>query len=161
MLLLEEGQVAHAAALLAESVALRRALGDRVVLTNSLHTSGEAARQQGDLRGALAFFGEALMLRQDQGDRRGIARCLESLAPIAVAYGEPARAGRLLGAAANLRATIGVAGLPTERADVEATTRGVRAALGPEAEAAHAAGAALPLEEVIAEALAIGTPDAQ
>src|SRR3954453_15602708 len=156
MLLLDEGEGEGAAALLAESVALRRALDDRFVLTNSLHTSGDAARRQGDLRGALAFFSEALLLRQELGDRRGIARCLESLAAVALAYGEAARAGRLLGAAATLRAAIGLPALPTDQADIEATLRGVEVALGPAAGEAHAAGAALPLPAVIAEARAIG-----
>ncbi|MFN8516289.1 MAG: BTAD domain-containing putative transcriptional regulator [Chloroflexia bacterium] len=158
MLLLAEGEIDRASAFLAESVAIRRALDDRVVLTNSLHTSGDVARRQGDYPRALAFLGEALTLRQDQGDRRGIARCLESLAAVALACGDPNLAGRLLGAAATLRAAIGVPGMPSDRADVEATTRGVHAALGQGAAAAHAAGAALPLSSAIAEALAFRLP---
>ena len=160
MLLLAEGETGRAAALLAESVALRRALDDRVVLTNSLHTSGDVARRQGDLQGARAFYAEALVLRQEQGDRRGIARCLEGLAGVALANGESARPGRQLGAAAALRAAIGVAGMPSDRADVADTARGVRAALGATADEPHAAGAALPLAAVIAEVLETGLPAA-
>ena len=48
--------------------------------------------------------------------------------------------------------------MPTDRAEVEVTQRGVQAALGPAAEEAAITGAALPLTAVIAEALAIGKP---
>ena len=65
------------------------------------------------------------------------------------------RAARLYGAAAALRERLGAAVVPWERPAHERDLAAVRAALGPAAfAAAWAAGAALPLEAAVAEALA-------
>ncbi len=74
---------------------------------------------------------------------------------MAMETGQPESAARLLGAAEAVRQAIGARLPPVERADYEATVQATRAALGDEAfAAARAAGLALTLEQVVAEALA-------
>ena len=99
---------------------------------------------------ARAFLAESLPVHREVGNRFGIARALEGYAALA-ARAQPARALRLAGAAAALRAALGRPMAPAERPIYEGRLEPARRALGPRAaDAARAAGAALPLEEAIA-----------
>ena len=109
------------------------------------------ARQTG--RG-LALVRESLAARRALGSRLGIAESLEALALVEAPAG-PERAARLLGAAGALREAIGAPLPPAERAQQERAAAGARAGLGEAAfTAAMVVGRALPLDEVIAVALA-------
>ena len=78
---------------------------------------------------------------------------------MAAARGQAERAARLHGAAAALREQLGATVVPWEHPARERDLAAARAALEPAAfEAAWAAGAALPLEAAVAEALAERVP---
>jgi hypothetical protein len=118
---------------------------------------GAVAEQAGDLARARTALAESLLLAQRLGYRWWVGWCLDNLGRVAAAIGESERAARLLGAAAALRPSTGEpvrSGLESVQEELVAL---IRATLGEAATAAAlAAGAALPLEEVIAEALAGG-----
>ena len=87
------------------------------------------------------------------GDRQGQAESLEALA---AAFGPTPKAARLFGAAEALRATLGAPVPLVERPGYEQAVTAVRQALGAEAfDAAWRAGQALPLDQVLVEALAM------
>src|SRR5207247_7327269 len=91
---------------------------------------------------------------RERSDRHHIAWALTPLARVALVLGRPARAARLLGAAPSLWAASHCHWWPNQRADFERIVSAVRAQLGEEEFAtAWAAGQAMPVEAVIAEAL--------
>jgi hypothetical protein len=103
---------------------------------------------------AAAHFCESLAFWRQDGNRQGIATCLDGLAAVASGQGDPERAARLLGAAAALRENRSIPLPPVERADLDRVMAGVRASLGEAAfAAAWAQGQAMPLEQIIDEAL--------
>jgi len=103
---------------------------------------------------ALLREGKALYMDHELGDTRDAVECLETMARVLLAQAESERAAHLLGAAAAVRMAIGAPRPPSEHKAYEGMVAAVRAALGNDAFAAMwAAGAALPLEEAIAEVL--------
>jgi DNA-binding CsgD family transcriptional regulator/tetratricopeptide (TPR) repeat protein len=84
-----------ARALLEESLALRRSLGDAAGLLGPLSGLGYTAMQQGDDATAQACFEEALAIQRHLGDRLGIAESLNSLANLAHGRGDLAAARAL------------------------------------------------------------------
>jgi predicted ATPase len=142
-----------AAALLEESLGLMES-EDRPAIANVLHELGRVAQARGDRRRAKALHRESLALCREVGDREGIAESLERLAALAVAEAHADRAARLLGAAAALRAAIGLATPPAERTEYERDVEVVRIALDDlDFRAAWAAGRAMTLEQAVAYAL--------
>jgi DNA-binding CsgD family transcriptional regulator len=128
-------------------------------LSDTLRSLGDLARDRGDLDGAMARYTESVRMAQDHGDRLFLANALTGVASVAASRGQPERAARIYGAAAAMREVIGVPDEVWERPAYERRVATVRAALAPEAFAeAWAAGAALPLAAVIAEALGDGGP---
>jgi predicted ATPase/DNA-binding CsgD family transcriptional regulator len=149
-----QGDDAAARALHEESLAIRRTLGDRRGIAISLSNLGLVAYRQGEYATARALHAESLAIRRALGDA-SIPESLEGLAAVAGALGKGARAARLLGAAATLRAAITAPLPPDERAVQEAWVARVRADLDADVwDAAWATGAATPIEAIIAEALA-------
>jgi hypothetical protein len=113
------------------------------------------ARRRGDLAEAAALHRQALQFKVSVGQRRQIAITLEDLAMLAVAEGHGEHAARLLGAATALRAAIGAPMAVPEQQTLEREIGTMRATLGDAAWAvAFAAGSALPLDAVVAAALA-------
>jgi non-specific serine/threonine protein kinase len=150
----DQGTLERARAHFMEALALFRQMGDREGAAICLGNLGETVRIQGEAAQAEALGREALALFWEMGDARRCAEGLEELARTAAAAARGARAARLLGAAAALRETLGAPQPPHERADTERDVAAARAALGEEAwAAALAAGQALSLKEVVAEAL--------
>jgi hypothetical protein len=145
---------AAARPLLEESLALFRELGLRGVSAAALVDLALLTYAEGDAAAAQALARQGLTLYQEVGDRRGIAESLEALAGIAAALGRRAHAARLSGAAAALRANLGI---PRRPADAALHARLFPAAPAGHDEAAWAAaweeGRMMPLERAIAEAL--------
>jgi non-specific serine/threonine protein kinase len=152
---LAAGDLAGAARSLKEAERRQRAPGQTWGLSAILRWRGDLARARGDLAGALAHYRESLALAGDSGHRLWQADALEGVAAVAAAWGQPERAARLHGAAAAVREQMGEAVPPWVRPARERDLAAARAALAPDAfDAAWAAGAALPLEAAVAEAIA-------
>lgn len=148
---------ARASALHTESLAIKRQLGNKRGIGVSLGNLGLVAFEQGDYAQAGAMYRESLALRCELGDKAGVAYCLIALGGLAAAAQEPQRGATLLGAAtAHLEGTSVV----LQSDDREMYDRGIasaRAQLDDAAfEAAWAAGRALPSEDAIDYALALG-----
>ena len=157
-LALARDDVATAASYLAEARRRQRELGFAWGESHLLRCLGDLARARGEDGEALATYRESVRLARGPGDRRYLAEALAGIASVIVRRGQLEGATRLLAVAATLREQIGAPqgwGQPAhERSEAAA-----RAALPPETFAtAWAAGAALPLEEAIAEALNAAGP---
>ena len=83
---------AESRALLEESLALWREVGEPWGEAQALEWIGAVTRDAGDLRGSRPSYAAALAQRRALGDRRGIAQTLGSLANLAVLQGEYAAA---------------------------------------------------------------------
>lgn len=137
-----------------ESLALFQGLGNVSGITASLGNLGDVACDRGDYGQAHTLFAERLALHRESEGTSDVAAGLEGLARVAVAQGQPVRAGRLLGAAEALRTAISAPLPAADRASHDRTVAAARQTLEEECfAAARAAGAALPLEQAIAEAL--------
>jgi predicted ATPase len=152
----EQGDYATARTRFEESLTLRRELGDKNGIAHSLFALGTVAYRQGD--DARALLEEGLELFHAVADLAHLAVTLAMLARLASvggAEGQLERAARVLGAVEALCEAGGMP-LPWARADYE---RGVGSAQIDEAAfaivfpAAWAAGRALTVDQVIAEAL--------
>ncbi len=149
-----QGDLARAEALHEESLVIRRERGDERGIGVALIYLGLVARARGDHAAAQARFAEGLAVAWALGNLPLIAEALEGIAAAAVGRGEAEPAARLFGAAAALRATLGVPLSPDDRRDHACWEARAREALGTERwEAALASGAGLPLERIIADAL--------
>jgi non-specific serine/threonine protein kinase len=155
------GDAGGAAALFAHSAAVMRDLGEPQFVAAALVGLGDARQAAGDGAGAREAYREALALGRRHGLRPALAGALAGLAGLAAGGGRPERALRLAGAAAALRAAMGAALLPPDRARQERRLRPARRALrrAGAARAAWAAGRALPLAQAVADALE-DAPDA-
>ncbi|WP_320670052.1 helix-turn-helix transcriptional regulator [Patulibacter defluvii] len=141
------GDVEAAAATAARAVAVARERGMIAVLADALD---EQARQADAGDAALALHHEALALRVDHGLRPAAVVSLERLA--AQPDADPAVAARLLAAATAVREREGWPRPPADREPVDRRAAALDRALGEEAAAARAAGAALTLDEAVAYA---------
>jgi tetratricopeptide (TPR) repeat protein len=162
------GHAARAKPIFEEGLQIWHELGSQHNIAWGLDMLGHVALQQHDLRHAASLFEESLTLRRDLKETHTMAWCLAGLASVAVAEGRMEWAARLLATTAGLQEAsgknfdattwIGGAGhIPIiSQAEFERHVAAVRAALGDDIfAAAWAAGRALPLEQAIAEALAI------
>ncbi len=148
------GDLPRATALLEESLALFTGLSYERGMGLALHALGLVAWSRGAAARAAALLGESLALLRRRGPWTPLA-VVEALEALALATGEaqPARAARLLGAAAALRQGMGAPLPPVEHAAHERLLAGLRARLGDAAlTAARAEGQALSLDEAVAEA---------
>jgi hypothetical protein len=163
----DRGDVGRARVLCEDSVTLFRALDDARGLTAVLVDLGRIAALQGDDRCAAASFAECVRLSH-AATRTDLVHSLEGLALVVARQAAHQASGRLMGravrlfgAAAAQRATLDAAALsgilhvtPAHRDACERQVAAARAVLGDEAFAtAWAVGAALPPEQVSAEAL--------
>jgi len=157
ILMAQQGDFERAAALMEESLHLSRELGNLNWMIYGLVNLGQLALAQGAWTDATTLFREGLQLVDTLGMQDGIvAEALIGVGIIAGVRGDHAQAARLFGAADALLARLGTAldpVLPEAFARAMAVTPD---ALGEELYAAyHAAGAALPSEDAVAEALVI------
>ncbi|WP_433186577.1 BTAD domain-containing putative transcriptional regulator [Actinoallomurus sp. CA-150999] len=93
---------------------------------------GYVAERRGDAATALAFHRDALVAALRMEAPRDTAGALEAVAGALGLAGHPTPAARLLGAAAAVRRSSGLAAGPVERDDIDRATARIRAAL-PEA----------------------------
>ena len=83
-----QGDYLAAWALLAESLAIRRQLGDKKGIAHTLDILGLLTRQQGDFATAKALHDESLAVRRELGDKLGVAQSLNNLGLVAYYQGE-------------------------------------------------------------------------
>ncbi|MDQ6671067.1 MAG: tetratricopeptide repeat protein, partial [Chloroflexota bacterium] len=137
-----------------ESIAVRRAIGDRHGLALTLANLADVVRQQGDYDSANALLAESLATDHELGAAPRIAFLLECLAGVSADQGRAARALRLAGAAAALRAAIGAAPTPAAQAVLEQRLAPAHRALDLKSGAqAWSEGQALVLDEAVAYGL--------
>ena len=138
----DAGRAPQAGAVASESLQLRRQIGDRWGEAESLQILGMVA---GAPRTAetLPLYAQALVVWESLGDRASLAECLE-LAASAAAANDALTAALLAGAAAGLRDSCG---LPS----ASQPFRPAQPALAD----AYAAGAAMPLRQVLARVAAL------
>ena len=147
---LYRGEHAAAAEQLEQSRAMSAEVGFREGVAWALHELGVLALHRGRTD-AEPLLRRALEIHRDLGDRWRLATVLDDLAAAALAArpSRPSHAARLLGAAQQVRDTIGTTIAPCERADHARTEAAARAVLGDAAFADLArAGAAASLDGV-------------
>lgn len=103
----EQGDYASGRALIEESLALYRALGDAHWTAGALHNLGYVARVHGDLARARIALEESLPLIRVHGDTAGVASNLGNLGETLEAQGEYDRAQALLAEALVLTHAVG------------------------------------------------------
>jgi tetratricopeptide (TPR) repeat protein len=157
----EQGDSARAAAILDESLALFRALGAQPGVAATASRLGQVVGDRGEHGRAIALFAEGIGLAQTHGPVWGVAQALEGAAGV-MAASQPAQAARLLGAADLLREAAGVPPVPADSTRLEITLAVAKRRLGEEEFSAEwQKGRALPIDDVIAQLLALATePDA-
>ncbi len=138
-----------------QSLVLQRELGDKWGLAGTLVNLGPLALKQGNTDDARAFLAECLRLCAELDDRHILPYALEAWAAVALARQEPEHAAQCCGAAQTLRKTSSAPLPPQEQQEHDQLVATLRAALGEAAfEAGCAQGGSLPLQQVIADALA-------
>jgi predicted ATPase len=91
-LALDQGDYGPAADLLAEALAVRRALGDRLGEAETLNSLGVLGFRRGTYQEAAARFEEAQATYRTLSDERGLAKCLGNLGILAAVAGDGERA---------------------------------------------------------------------
>ncbi len=106
-LLLEQGDLERATALLEEGVALLRETGPKGELADALDNHGIAKAQRGELERAETLFEESVGLFREAGARWGVAESLNNLALTAYLRGEREQATALLEESLRIRRKLG------------------------------------------------------
>jgi non-specific serine/threonine protein kinase len=151
---LAEGDMATAASLHQESLGIQQSLGDQQGQVRSRAALARVALANGDAAAARQQYADGLRLARDSHELLEIARALEGLAELDASV-EPLRALRLIGAAGAIRKATAAEPLPDELRRMTAWLQPLYASRGEKACAeARAAGRALPLKDVVDEALA-------
>ncbi|MDQ2785112.1 MAG: tetratricopeptide repeat protein [Chloroflexota bacterium] len=146
----ETGDDARAVMLAEESLALARATHHQRNTAHALLCTADITRRRGMPEMARARYIEGLQSFHAVGDPFGMTEAVERLGLLAT---DPGGAVRLLGFCAAMRARMSTPIPPVERDEHARADARLRAALGADAfAAAWAAGAALTLEDAIAEA---------
>jgi non-specific serine/threonine protein kinase len=127
-----------------------RRMGNDLNKARSTLIRGMAAPDRVHDSAKIHLLQESLVVFQQDGEQEGIAWALTGLAGIATAQGESERSARLLGAVEAITAAVRLQFPPPIRPSGHPTC-------GPAELAARAAGRAMPLQQAIDEALAIGT----
>lgn len=148
-----EGDYPRAEAFFSEALELQQAIGSFAATNYTLANLGTIARKTGRYPLALTRFGEALDRLEVSPNAYSLAGVLEEIAATLLALGDAAKGARLLGAADELRCSLGLERFPVERIEYDDEVREMRERLGSEGfEANHRIGASLPLERVLEEA---------
>ena len=94
------GDLAGAAPLIEEGLALHRQIGNPWGIAQALGQQAHLARSQGDPARAAQAFAELIPLAREFGDEHMVMGAVAGMAGVALDYGQPERAARLLGAVA-------------------------------------------------------------
>jgi predicted ATPase/DNA-binding SARP family transcriptional activator/tetratricopeptide (TPR) repeat protein len=140
----EQGDVSAARVYAEEELAIRRELGDRWGIANSLNLKANIAFLQGEYAAELAIRQEGLAIWRELGDRWGIAVSLGNLGFAANTHGDYASARPLLEESLALRRELGV-------------RRGIAHSLHQLGQAVHALGDPASARQMYEESLAIDT----
>lgn len=179
-----QGNYGRADLLLRESLALRRALGDKQAMADTLNSLGLLAGHQANYKDARAFFEEGLALFQDIESNSGMAKVLSNFAETLREQGEYSEAwtmmnksmalNRLMGNKRGVADSLNSLGLLAHYANNDAEARllldeamllysevgvrlGVANVLGNMGDIAMAQGDYQQAEELVKQALAIHT----
>jgi tetratricopeptide (TPR) repeat protein len=156
------GDLVGARALLERGLTHHEALRNRYPIGWTLTDLGDVLRRMGESSAAQTHYARALRMLHAVGHAEISHRALCGLAELAAEAGEPARTLCLASVSGALSALTGVQPSPPMRTQMEQVEAAAREVLSPEAQAAAwAAGQAMPLEQVIAEALAQAEPEAE
>jgi len=143
------------------ALARRRELGQAQNAAIALNALGLLCCELGDESRAATLFAESLPLLQPGGNMEMLAEWLAAVPRLAILQGQLELAARLYGAAAALTDAVGVPLVVPPRHHYRRSVDDLRAALGADTfAAAWASGRALPLDQAIAEALAVTTESA-
>lgn len=149
------GDLPRAIGAATEAIERQRSLGYTWALGDTLRILGDALYESGDINQALAAYRESAEITRNEGDRRFLSNALAGIAYVAARLRQPVRAIRLLAAVEHLRAEIGAGMEIWQRERHERELARLRASLPPERfRDEWSAGESLPLDQVIAEALA-------
>jgi predicted ATPase/DNA-binding XRE family transcriptional regulator len=149
------GEYARARDYLEQSLAWARERHFSWAVASGLASLGHVAVEQDDLPRARTLYQESLEIFRTMRNPAALAWCLEGVVAVVEADGQHERAARLCGVIAGLRQAVGMAETAAVWPPFARSHAATREALSEEAfDAAYAAGAALPPERVIAEALA-------
>ena len=141
-------------ALLEEALVLHRESGNADGAAIALHNLARVHLRTGRTEEAAGCFRQALEIAVDLSYREVIAHCLEGLAELSLAAHGTVRAARLIGAAEQLLAELGIAFSGDDADMYETTIEALRNELGGGFEQARSEGRSRPLAEAIDEALA-------
>ncbi len=160
--LLAQKDIARARVLYTEGQILAQQVEDTICSAEIWQSLGHLALAEGNVHQAQQHFRKSLTLHYQRGARREMAKCLEGLvetwtsrkttadAPILII------AARLAAAAEMLRKTTGTGVAAPERAKIEQQQATLHVLLDPTTfEAAWSAGATMPIEAIVAEALTL------
>ncbi|MGH2535580.1 MAG: ATP-binding protein [Thermomicrobiales bacterium] len=123
----------------------------------ALRELADGALARGDVETARVYYQESLARWRALRERLHMTGCLTGLARVALASKQAEQAVRLFAAGQVLEEAMDCVPLPDERKKTERALADARSAMGGEAFAAvWTAGRAMPLEQAVAEALALG-----
>ena len=114
------------------ALALLRAANDRSTIALCLSGLASSLLRGGDRAAAAAPLLEALALAHELDAPREGVFAVEASAEYLLAFDRPADAARLLGAAANTRARVGIPMMPTEKTEQVLLVSHIESALGPD-----------------------------
>lgn len=144
---------------LRECVELAQNTGDEWALATAIGVQGELAMEVGDYEAAQTHLQVSITFLARLADEASVAYRLEGFARLAALRGQRTRALTLAAAGAAIRARVGSVAVPHWRRRLDEAMARCRRHLGPRAAgAAHAAGAALSVDEAITYALEEAEP---
>lgn len=159
MALVSQGDYQAAVPLFEEALAGWQANAFGWGIGTALENLGHVTCRLGDWGRALEYFHGQLRLPGHPSDAWGIVNTLGGLAEIAISGGDPARGGRLLGAAGRMLEESGITLAAHEAENRDRALTAARLVLGEERLATEeAAGRHLSYEEVMATGLAVSAP---
>jgi DNA-binding CsgD family transcriptional regulator len=149
----DQGNYTKALRLAENALALQRQLGWAWGAAQSLFVLAAATRHLGDSERATVLYQESVRQAWVERDQRLLLRPLDFLAVLAAQAVQAETAARLFGAAARLRELLGTPLDPADQSPYDHAVTTARDLLGEERFAVcRAAGWALPLADVVAEA---------
>jgi tetratricopeptide (TPR) repeat protein len=156
------GDPAGARTRIEQALAHHEALQNHFNVAWRLNDIGDLLGQTGDRSAARAHYARALRMLHAVGHAEISHKALYGLVGLAMEAREPADALHLVSVSKTLSAVTGVLPSPSVRTQMEQVEAAAREVLSPEAQAAAwAAGQTMPVEQVIAEALAQAEPEAE